>query len=131
MIKIPDYISTITLESTGEVTKSRYNGTFRVKVVLTHSDRFKLERNYAEFLPPNVQEVPDELKTRAATLAELNVRITEAPQWWWDSGQGRNMVDSTPLYDMLRQINDAHEVWVKQLDENANKDVGLGSVSSD
>ena len=130
MLKIPDYISTISLDSTGEVTKSRYMGTFRVKVVLTHADRFKLERNYAEFLPPNVQDVTEELKSRAATLAELDVRIIEAPSWWWDSLKGRNMIDTMPLYDLLRQINDAHTAWLKQLEENANKDMG-GALSND
>jgi hypothetical protein len=114
--KIPDTISTIMLDSTGERTKSRFVGTFKIKRVLTHGDRFALERFYNMLLPKGM-EVQEELKIRAAAIAELGVRIIEAPEWWDGSHRGQDLIDSDVIYDLVAACAKAESEWTKELDD--------------
>lgn len=114
--KIPDYIKTVVLDSTGEVTKSKWTGTFRVKCVMSHADRFALERIYSQLLPYDAKDISEEVRLRAATIAELSVRVVDGPQWWESTNHGQSMVDSEPLYDLILSVNKASEDWSKELE---------------
>lgn len=123
MAKVPDRIASLTLDSAGEVTKTKYIGTFRIKAVLTHGDRLQLERFYASLLPKNTETVSEEMKVRAATIAELSVRVIDGPGWWTDSNNGLLLLDAEPLYDLLMQCNSAYEDWLKRLNEQVGNEI--------
>lgn len=121
--RIPDYFTIINLDSVGEVTKSRWIGTFKVKCVLTHMDRMALERVYTELLPPKANEnASEDIKLRAATIAELSVRVIEGPEWWNASRNGQLLVDSEPLYDLMVKCNEAYKDWSNRLNQAANSE---------
>lgn len=131
MIKIPDYIRMVQLDSMGEVTKERWIGTFQVKAVLTHADRFQLERMYNQLIPKD-GEVSEDIKLRAASIAELSVRVVKGPRWWDETASGQLMVDMDPLYDLLVQCNKESKNWSEELDKAAQMEpsnvVGKGST---
>ena len=119
--KIPDYIKTVVLDANGEVTKSRWTGTFRVKCILSHADRFALERIYTQLLPSDTG-VDEEVKIKAATIAELSVRVVDGPEWWNSTRQGQLMVDTTPIYELIGLVVKASEEWSHELGKmNANE----------
>jgi hypothetical protein len=115
---LPQMQAQIQLDSEGERTKSRWLGSFTVKRILTHADRFAIERMYSFLLPKDVN-TSEEMKVRAATIAELAVRIVSGPQWWEGSNSGQMLVDSNPLYDLLSLCADAEEAWNKELEANS------------
>ena len=118
MKKIPDIQATIQLDSIGEKTQSRWVGTFVIKRQLSHADRFALTRMYNGLLPSGM-EVQEELKIRAATIAELYVRVVSAPEWWEGCGKGQLLIDSDPLYDLITKCNEAEIAWCKELETEA------------
>ncbi len=128
--QIPDYMTTVVLDCTGEKSKSKWIGQFKVKCVLTHGDRLAIERMYAELLPVSVNmsignltegEAANNEKMRllAATIAELSVRIMEGPEWWRSSRYGQLLIDEEPVYELLILCNKASQDWTDQLDRNA------------
>lgn len=119
MKKLPDVLAMVTLDSVGETTKSRFIGQFKIKRKLTHADRFQLERIYAQLLPSREREIEEELRLRAAAIAELSVRVVEAPSWWDGSKNGQLLVDSQPLYDLALLCSEEEKKWAQQLEELA------------
>lgn len=118
MIKMPDYEATVQLDCIGEETKNRWTGTFRIKRVLTHLDKFRLERIYTELIPKD-SDANNDLKTFAATIAELEVTVLSGPDWYETSGKGRYLVDRNPLYELYFKCHEASEQWKKEVAERA------------
>ena len=115
-MRLPDFDTTINLDVEGEVTKTKWLGQFTIKRVLTHKDRFEIERFFREYLPMGM-EADQNLRTRAAALAELRVRIKHAPRWWEDSNYGLDMVDSEPIYYLLIKSSESYKKWQDELAE--------------
>ena len=114
MNKIPDYIRTVVLDCDGEVTKSRWIGTFRIKAILSHADTFAIERMYSKMLPAGTTPT-EEMKVRAAVIAELSTRIVEGPDWWNSTRHGQLMVDSEPLYKLAVKCKEENDKWNAEL----------------
>lgn len=119
MKKLPDMVAMVTLDSTGEKTKSRFIGQFKIKRLLTHADMFALERIYASLLPSREREINEDQRLKAAAIAELSVRVIEGPAWWEGSKNGQLMVDSQPLYDLAMLCSEEEKRWAQQLEETA------------
>ena len=119
MRKLPDMVAMVSLDSTGERTQSRFIGQFKIKRLLTHGDRFQLERIYASLLPPRDREINEEERLKAAAIAELSVRVIEGPPWWEGSKSGQLMVDAQPLYDLALLCSEEEKKWAKQLEDSA------------
>lgn len=118
MIKLPDIIKTVYLHSIGESTKQIYAGYFKVKILLTNSERLEVERLYAQLLP-NDKQASETNRLRAVALAELSVRVAEAPSWWSQSRNGQDLLDSQPLWDLLVKLDELMSEWNKQVQEAA------------
>ena len=119
MRKLPDIVKTINLESQGEITGEIWRGIFQVKVILTHAERFAIERTYKTMLP-NDSNVDDATKIKCASIAELEQRIVSAPEWFKAARNGRDLVDAQPLYDLMTLSYSKLEEWRKELAESAN-----------
>lgn len=119
MKKLPDTIATVHLDSIGERTKSRWVGQFKIKRVLSHADQFALERMYAALLPSRDREISEDVRLRAAAIAELYVRVLEGPEWWNGTRYGQQMVDTDPLYDLVGLCSDEEKKWSEQLEAEA------------
>lgn len=110
----------VNLDSVGDVTGSKFMGTFKIKCILTHADRFELERLYGEMIPRSLDTVPEDLKNKAATIAQLAVTVVQGPSWWYESRQGRNMADTAPLYDLLILCDKSTKDWLDALKKNSD-----------
>ena len=122
MKKIPDIVKYVDLQSIGEITQNRYAGGFKIKALLTHDERFRIERTYKNFLPDD-NGINRDVSLRAAGIAELDQRIVEAPAWWTQSRNGRDLIDSQPIYDLIVAVNEKYEEWKIEL----NKTVESGN----
>lgn len=122
MKSLPDRVKTVTIDVLGDKTKTRYTGTFKMRVVLTNTEEAEIERNYKEELPDD-SGVKEELKIRIASIAELRVRITSctAP-WWGGSREGRDLLDASPIYDLITKCNIEQKAWLEQVNKEAEKE---------
>lgn len=127
MRKLPDIIKYIQIDSTGEITGQQYVGGFRLKLIITHDDRFAIERLYKQMLP-NDDGIVQDITLKAGGIAELERRIVEAPKWWSDARNGRDLVDGQPIYDLLIAVNAAFEQWKLDLKKQVNADPSVPSV---
>lgn len=118
MKKLPDIVKHVSLDSIGELTGQRYAGSFRIKVLLTHSERLAVDRTYAMLLPDD-KSASQESKLKAGGIAELDQRIVEAPKWWLDARNGRDLVDAQPIWDLLIAVEQKTEEWKQDLGKKA------------
>ncbi len=123
MKKLPDIVKYYDLNCIGDITQNNYRGGFRFKVILTHDERFKIERAYKQMLPNDIG-VNQEITIRAAGIAELEQRIVEAPQWWKDARNGRDLVDSSPIYDLIVAVEQQYKAWQEELGKVAESTDG-------
>ena len=124
MKSIPDIISTVYLDSIGEVTKSRWVGSFQVKAIISNADRLAKARLYAKLMPPEGSSVEEDDKIRAELIAQLSVRVVSGPEFWSSSYGGQLLTDIDPLVDLLKLCQEATENWNKQLNETAQTQDG-------
>lgn len=127
MLKLPSIYKTVSIDCVGDVTKTRWMGSFEVKCVMSNADRFEVERFYAKLLPADVKTT-EERAVDAATLAELNVRVVSGPAWWASSQGGQTLVEMNPLYELMLRINEAQKAWSDEVDKLAN--MGDGNVAA-
>ena len=118
MKRIPDVQTQVSLDSIGDVTKSRWFGTFLIRRKLTHADRFLIERIYNQMIPKG-GDVLEDLKIRAATLAELQARVISGPDWWESSGRMQLLLDAQPIYDLIALCSKAEADWEKELEDES------------
>jgi hypothetical protein len=114
MQKIPSIIRSVFLDSTGEVSKQKFMGSFQVKVVTTNADKLAIEREYSLLVPIDEHLSPDN-KLLASTIAELKVRVLTGPNWFSDAINGQNMLDVNPLYELIIKINEEYKKWQEEL----------------
>ena len=113
--RLPSFYAPVTIDVEGEITKTRWIGTFNVKRVLTHRDRFTIENYYAEYLRDDSKSAFS-VKADASSLAELRVRIQSGTSWWEDSNYGLDLVDEAPIMALLQAVKKAKEGWDKELE---------------
>lgn len=126
MKNLPATTTTVHLDSIGEISKSRWVGTFTVKCILSHADRFAKSRLYAAMVPDKEHLMDEEDRLKAEVIAQLSVRVIDGPEWWEATRGGQLMTDSQPLIDLLDLCKTAMLDWSKKLNEAAS--FGDGNV---
>lgn len=114
MSVLPSTKKSVFLNTQGEKTGVMYVGNFTIKCVLSHNDIFAIERAYSYMLPAHA-EINTDNKTRAALLAELSVRVIDAPTWWGTTDMMRELVDIKPITDLMLLCKEAEDKWYKDL----------------
>lgn len=113
---LPSFTANVSIDSEGDITKSRWVGTFEIKRIITHQDRFDIEKYCKQYLADD-SSATDTLRNRQVALAELRVRVLRGPSWWEATNYGLDMVDITPIYELLAKCAEASEKWHKELEE--------------
>lgn len=115
-MSLPSFTSSVVVDVEGDVTRSRWTGTFQVKRVVTHQDRFDIEKFFKIYLP-DAKDASDTIRNRATALAELRVRVVSGPSWWEGTAYGLESVDVSHIYDLLSKCAEATAQWHKELAE--------------
>src|SRR5665213_335663 len=101
MKTLPSTTTTVHLDSIGEISRSRWVGTFTIKCILSHADRFAKARMYAAMVPEKENLMDEEDRLKAEVIAQLSVRVIDGPEWFEATRGGQLMVDAQPLIDLL------------------------------
>jgi hypothetical protein len=106
----------------GDVTGKTWDGDFRSKEVLSFGDQLRIDRIRRDLLGPGPYDSVDpEALAAASILAELQVRLTESPEWW-AGGVGHSDTNLLmAVYEQVRKVRDQHADEVKKQGEEAQK----------
>jgi hypothetical protein len=101
-------------EHTGSTSQFLYTGQFTVKCVLNIADKRILEiektKLQSDFVNPT-----DDLRVLADILANLKVRVIDAPEWWKQSNNGATLLDQDALIALFYKVIDQEVAWREEL----------------
>jgi hypothetical protein len=66
-----------------------------------------------ELLGPLAHEAGIEITNRASIIAELNYRLTEAPDFWKNARGGLDLIDDNVVLEVYEQAKKVREDWLK------------------
>lgn len=102
-MSLPKNEKTFDFNHVGETTAKKYEGQFTVRCSLNMGMKHQLEleksRLLADFLNPT-----SELAGIALILSNLRVKISDAPEWWKQSGGGFNLEDEDVLVELYKAL---------------------------
>jgi len=102
-------IDTFTLSVTGNVTGQLYDGTFKVKTLLTRREQFNADLKRREIVGGQPGDAMPTLQGEAFVLGQLFVRIVDGPGWWPQSSFGLDLRDSNVTDEMFRLALEAEQ----------------------
>ncbi len=114
------------LEIEGDVTGHRYEGMFKTRPILTHSEQLTRDIIMRDLLGPNPKDGSLRAVSQAGIIAEIRVRCVETPSWWKDSREGLGLYDENVLgtiYDKILEIDAKWKSDVKAKAEKAKTDL--------
>ena len=98
----------------------RYEGRFTVLSVLDMGQKHRLELEKTRLLG-NYQNPTDGLVGISIVLANLRVKIIDAPDWWKQSKGGYDILDEDMLMALYEKVQAAEGEWRSKLKEMGKK----------
>jgi len=117
---LPSKESVFDFDHTGVDTGKRYEGQFKVLCLLDMGQKHRLELEKTRLLG-NYANPTDGLAGIAIILANLRVKIVDAPEWWKQSNGGYNVQDEDALVALYDKVLEAEVEWRKQMIEKGKK----------
>lgn len=111
---LPKKIRSFKIKETGDTTLAEYEGEFRVHAVLNMGQKHALEIEKT-ILQADTKSPTLGLRGIANTLAELRVRIIDAPDWWKESRGGTDILDENIIVAIYDAIIDQELKWRDEL----------------
>ncbi len=110
----------------GDVTGHRYDGTFKIKPILTHAEQLMRDIIMRDLLGPNPKDGSIRAVSQAGIIAEIRVRCVETPSWWKDARDGLSLYDENviaTIYDKCLEIDAKWKEDVKSKSDKAKVDL--------
>jgi hypothetical protein len=107
----------------GDVTGLSWHGTFSAKPTLSFSEQMKQDRLRRELIGPMPEQADLECVAQAVMLADLSVRIVEAPAWW---GGGMGHSDTNLLeavWNEIKRIVTEHRKAIEEKGQQAQQNL--------
>jgi hypothetical protein len=112
---------TFTVNVTGDTTGENQTGKFIAKKRLSFNDQLRRDNFRRQMLGTAPGEPAPRAASMATVFSELLVRLLEAPSWWVDADEGRELEDENVIVEVyekaLKVENDAKEEMAKKAAE--------------
>jgi len=105
----------------GDVTGHRYDGTFKVKPILTHAEQLMRDIAMRDLLGPNPKDSSIRAVSQAGIIAEIRVRSVETPSWWKDARDGLGLYDENVLATVFDKIQEIDAKWKSDVKARAEE----------
>jgi hypothetical protein len=93
-----------TVTITGETSGETWRGEFAAKPRLSHRDQLARDRIRRELLGPDGTNAVPRAHNQAEIFSQLAVRLTEAPKWWSEAGNGLDLDDDNIVAEVYSQV---------------------------
>jgi len=111
---------TFYLDTIGQKTKKKFRGDFNVKCVLKNRETIDIAVATDRYNGGSTTLAPQYALLNRA-IAELEVRIIDAPKWWEKSDGGRELEDTNVVFEIYQQALNTEKEWAKRITEKAEK----------
>lgn len=108
----------------GETSEETYKGDFRFKLRLSHRDHLAKDQRRRELLGAQTGPATERALSTSMILAELFVRVIDAPAWFREADNGLDLVDDNvigTLYDKIDERLKEKETQKKKAAKDAKK----------
>ena len=112
---------TFDIDQKGEVTGRSFIGTFTAKTKTSIMETLKEDQIYRRVLGENPQDAADDIKRIAMAYAYLQIRLTDAPDWWKDAGGGLGLEDLGVLAAVNNKAQEKIRLEYEKLTAEADK----------
>jgi hypothetical protein len=117
----PGVVFTIHVDK-GDITGKSWHGDFRAKETLSFGDQIRIDRIRRDLLGPGPYDGCDpEVMAQATILAQLQVCITEAPEWWVGGVSHADFNLLRSIYEEALKIREGHTKEIEKQGEDAQK----------
>ena len=117
---LPPIETQIEFECTGETTSKRYSGSFTVKCVLNNFEATEVILRSDRYNGGS-QTLPVQTALFNRAIAELELRVKSAPEWWSKSDSGRLIFDQNVVFELFNKALEAQKEWKDRLSQEASK----------
>lgn len=108
-----------TISVVGEVSGETFRGEFRALKFLTHRQQLLLDQKRRELLGSNAEFSSQRARNQAEIFSQLFVRLSEAPKWWIESGNGMDLVDDNIMVEVFNAAMKVEEEAVASVKKKA------------
>jgi hypothetical protein len=92
--------ATIDFDEVGQTTKERYSGRFVIKTLLSARDQLNADAFRRKQLGEDPDNADRVLKAWAGMVAQIYVRVIEAPKWYYSTDYGLELKD----YEIVNKL---------------------------
>lgn len=117
---LPNRESVFDFEHVGVDTGNKYDGRFTVLCLLDMGQKHRLELEKTRLMG-NYQNPSDGLYGIALILANLRIKVIDAPEWWKQSNGGSNILDEDVLVALYDKVLEAESEWRRKMKEKGEK----------
>jgi hypothetical protein len=111
---LPSNEKTFLFKHEGQLTGRLYEGTFKVKCVLTLADKRALEVERSS-LSLDLSNPSSELNAISDVVANLRVRVIDCPDWFKQSIKALDTLDDELFFEIYSKCIDASNEWVDKV----------------
>ena len=115
-MSLPKNESSFDFSHVGELTGKKYEGTFTVKCMLNIADKRILEIEKSR-LTADLQNPTGNLNALGAVVANLRVRVMDAPDWYNQSIMSLDILDEEVIFELYAECLKKSEEWRKSVKE--------------
>jgi hypothetical protein len=115
---LPKNEAVFDFDYTGATTNKKYDGQFTVVCMLNMARKHALEIEKTRLMA-DFQNPTDGLFGLAVVLANLRVRIVDAPEWWKQSKGGFDILDEDALVALYDKVMEQESKWRESLKTKA------------
>lgn len=117
---LPKREKTISLDIVGEDSGLQYKGDFVVRCILNMAGKHALElektRLMADYANPSRG-----LAGISISLATIKAKIIKAPEWWYELGEGADVIDENVIVELYDKTVEAERKWRDGLAKKAEE----------
>jgi len=120
MMSLPKNESSFDFLHVGELTGNKYDGQFTVKCVLSLGDKRLLEIEKSR-LTADLMNPTGNLSALGSVVANLRVRVTDAPDWFNQKIMNLDILDEEVLFELYSKCLEKSEEWRDKVKEKAEE----------
>lgn len=95
---------TFTVTCVGSTTGEEFKGIFKCRPILTHAQQLGRDQFRRDLLGVDPDSASPRALNQATLLSEIAARLTDAPSWWKDSRDGRELYDDEPVAAIYSEV---------------------------
>lgn len=109
------------IKETGDITGEQWFGSFAAKQRLSYRDQLKRDQIRRDLLGTDAANATQLARSQAEIFSELAVRLTKAPSWWTEAGNGLDLTDDNVVLAVYRSAMKVEQDALEELKKKSEE----------